>query len=79
VLCTLTRSGETMKGTRVDDKPSCLNPWSECLTRMSRSSPERWVSPVVALTYKKTSSIVRSETSKKEEKTPPKSKMRMFL
>ena len=54
-----------------------LNTLSRCwITRLSKSSPPRWVSPDIASTSKTPLSIVRSETSKVP---PPKSKTRMFF
>mmetsp|Transcript_29772 Transcript_29772/g.77015 ORF Transcript_29772/g.77015 Transcript_29772/m.77015 type:complete len:450 (+) Transcript_29772:691-2040(+) len=54
-----------------------LNTLSKCwITRLSKSSPPRWVSPEVAITSKTPLSIVRSDTSKVP---PPRSKTRIFF
>ena len=54
-----------------------LNTLSKCwMTRLSKSSPPRWVSPAVAMTSKTPLSMVRSDTSKVP---PPRSKTRMFF
>lgn len=46
------------------------------ITRWSKSSPPKWVSPLVATTSKTPSSMVRTETSKVP---PPRSNTRMFF
>mmetsp|Transcript_60340 Transcript_60340/g.159524 ORF Transcript_60340/g.159524 Transcript_60340/m.159524 type:complete len:266 (+) Transcript_60340:733-1530(+) len=60
----------------LDGSEPCLRlkTLSRCwITRLSKSSPPRWVSPAVDLTSKMPSSIVSSDTSKVP---PPRSKMR---
>merc|ERR1719258_605748 len=54
-----------------------LKTLSRCwMTRLSKSSPPKWVSPEVAITSKTPLSIVSSDTSKVP---PPRSKTRMFF
>ena len=54
-----------------------LNTLMKCsMTLWSKSSPPRWVSPLVAITSKTPSAMVRSDTSKVP---PPRSKTRMFF
>mmetsp|Transcript_25358 Transcript_25358/g.59171 ORF Transcript_25358/g.59171 Transcript_25358/m.59171 type:complete len:434 (+) Transcript_25358:700-2001(+) len=63
----------------LDGSEPCLRlkTLSKCwMTRLSKSSPPRWVSPDVAITSNTPLSMVSSETSKVP---PPRSKTRMFF